>query len=67
MSLLFIVTVLLLAAVAYRIFRKQQELNAYRAERELHTAEPRGLPDPAPDDEETDRQSAEDAPRAEAD
>ncbi|HLL76096.1 MAG TPA: hypothetical protein VK421_12630 [Pyrinomonadaceae bacterium] len=52
MSILFIVTLLLLAAVAYRIFRKQQESNTYRAERELYRSEPRGLSDETPDPEE---------------
>jgi hypothetical protein len=59
MSALFIVTVLLLAAVAYRIFRKQQELNSYRAERELHREPPRSLFDQPPDAAEAERPSAE--------
>ena len=67
MSALFVITVLLLAAVAYRIFRKQQELNAYRAERELRPSDPRELPDHNPDTLATGREAAEDAPRAEGD
>jgi hypothetical protein len=67
LSLLFIATVLLLAAVAYRIYRWQQELDSYRSERERRPDEPRGLPDSSPDEGETERQSPEDAPRAEAD
>lgn len=66
MSVLFIVTVLLLAAVAYRIFRKQQELNSYRAERELYPSQPRSLFEQTPDTAEAERQSAEDATRAAA-
>ena len=65
MSALFIITLLLLAAVAYRIFRKQQELNAYRAERELRPSEPRDPPDPNPDKLATERRAAGDATRAE--
>lgn len=63
MSVLFIVTVLLLAAVAYRIFRKQQELNSYRAERELYPSQPRSLFDQTPDTGEVERQAAEDVAR----
>ena len=59
MSLLFIATVLLLAAVAYRIFRKQQELNSYRAERELYPSRPRSLFDQTPDRAEAESRSAE--------
>lgn len=59
MSVLFIVTVLLLAAVAYRIFRKQQELNSYRAERELYASQPRSLFEQTPDLAEAERLSAE--------
>jgi len=64
LSVLFIVTVLLLAAVAYRIFRKQQELHSYRAERELRPAAPRSLFDQTPDPAEAARLSAEDEARA---
>jgi hypothetical protein len=66
LSVLFIVTLVLLAAVAYRIFRKQQELNSYRAERELYRSEPRSLFDQTPDTGEAERLSAEDAARAAA-
>jgi hypothetical protein len=66
LSALFIVTVLLLAAVAYRIFRKQQELNSYRAERELYASEPRRLFDQRRDPAEAERLSAEDRARAAA-
>ena len=66
MSVLFIVTLVLLAAVAYRIFRKQQELNSYRAERELHPSEPRSLFDHTPDRAEAERLSAEESARAAA-
>ena len=66
MSVLFIVTVLLLAAVAYRIYRKQQELNSYRAERELYAHEPRSLFEQTPDQAEAERLSAEDEARAAA-
>jgi len=66
LSVLFIVTLVLLAAVAYRIFRKQQELNSYRAERELYRSEPRSLFDQTPDAAEAERLSAEDAARAAA-
>ena len=59
MSALFIVTVLLLAAVAYRIFRKQQELNSYRAGRELYASEPRSIFDQTPDSAEAERVAAE--------
>lgn len=58
MSVLFIVTLVLLAAVAYRIFRKQQELNSYRAERELYPSQPRSLFDQAPEAEEARRLAA---------
>lgn len=66
MSVLFIVTVLLLAAVAYRIFRKQQELNSYRAERELYASEPRSLFAHGHDPAEAARLSAEEAARSAA-
>jgi hypothetical protein len=46
LSALFIVTVLLLAAVAYRIFRRQQELNSHRSERELKDSEAPSNPTP---------------------
>lgn len=58
LSLLFIVTVVLLAAVAYRIFRKQQELYSYRVERELYRAQPPSLFDQTPDAAEAERLSA---------
>jgi hypothetical protein len=58
LSDLFIVTLVLLAAVAYRIFRKQQELNSYRAERELYPSQPRSLFDQTPDAAEARRLSA---------
>lgn len=64
MSVLFIVTVLLLAAVAYRIFRKQQELNSYRAERELYQSPPPSLFDQPPDRAEAERLSAAEGARA---
>lgn len=66
MSVLFIVTVLLLAAVAYRIFRKQQELNSYRAERELYPHQPRSLFDRPPDAAEAESESAADGARSAA-
>ena len=66
MSVLFIVTLVLLAAVAYRIFRKQQESSSYRAGRELYPSEPRSLFDQTPDPAEAARLSAEDRARAAA-
>ena len=66
MSALFIVTLVLLAAVAYRIFRKQQELDSYRAERELFASQPRSLFDQPPDRAEAERLSAEEGARAAA-
>jgi hypothetical protein len=67
LSLLFIVTVLLLAAVAYIIFRRQQESAAYRAEHRSRPDAQPGLVDSAHDEEDAGRRSAEDVTRADGD
>ena len=43
MSAVFIITLIFLAAVAYTLYRKQQELNSFRADNELGPVRPRSL------------------------
>lgn len=49
MSAVFIITLIFLAAVAYTLYRKQQELNSFRADNELGPVRPRSLFEDGPD------------------
>lgn len=68
MSAVFIITLIFLAAVAYTLYRKQQELNSYRADNELGPVRPRSLFEDSPETAARvpPRQLPEESGRAEA-
>jgi len=49
LSAVFIITLIFLAAVAYTLYRKQQELNSYRGDNELGPVRPRSLFEDSPE------------------
>lgn len=66
MSAVFIITLVLLAAVAYTIYRKQQALNHYRNDSELGPPRPSSLFEDSPEAVARLRQLPEEMGRAEA-
>lgn len=49
MSVVFIITLIFLAGIAYSIYRKQQQLSSYRADNELGPVRPRSLFEDSPE------------------
>lgn len=66
MSAVFIITLVFLAAIAYSLYRKQQELNSYRTDNELGPVRPRSLFEDSPESVARLRQLPEELSRAEA-
>lgn len=66
MSAVFIITLICLAGIAYSLYRKQQELNSYRADNELGPVRPRSLFDDSPESVARLRQLPEELSRADA-
>jgi hypothetical protein len=65
-SAVFIITLVLLAAIAYSIYRKQRELGSYRTDAELGPVRPRSLFDDSPEAVARLRQLPEELSRAES-
>ena len=64
MSAVFIITLIFLAAIAYSLYRKQQELGSYHADKELGPVRPRSLFEDSPEAVARLRQLPEELSRA---